>query len=106
LQKIDFSSSRIADAGFFFFFRYFILICFLIIFYAIFLFLSLGILHFLEKLEFFENIRSIKSTDNFISEKIEKILLEILEKNKSLTEFAVNVNRLSLCFLNRVKKIL
>ena len=63
-------------------------------------------MHFLERLEYFENIRCIKSTDNFISEKIEKILLEILEKNKTLIEFSVNGNRLSLCFLNRVKKIL
>lgn len=79
LAKIDISSSRIADSG---------------------------ILHFLEKLEVFPNMKSIKATDNFISEKIEKILLEILDKNKTLIEFAVNGNRLSLCCMNRIKKIL
>lgn len=79
LKKLDVSSSRISDSG---------------------------ILHFLERIDYFENIRSIKVTDNFISEKIEKILLEILEKNKTLIEFAVQGNRLSLCCLNRIKKIL
>lgn len=79
LQKLDISSSRISDSG---------------------------ILHLLERIDYFENIRSIKVTDNFISEKIEKILLEILDKNKSLIEFGVQGNRLSLCCLNRIKKIL
>ena len=51
-------------------------------------------------------MRGIRATDNFISEKIEKILLEILEKNKTLTEFTLSGNRLSLCCLNRIKKIL
>jgi hypothetical protein len=46
-------------------------------------------LHFLERIDNFENLRSIKAADNFVSEKIEKILLEILEKNKSLIEFTV-----------------
>jgi hypothetical protein len=32
---------------------------------------------------------SIKAADNYISEKIEKILLEVLEKNKYLIEFNV-----------------
>jgi len=40
-----------------------------------------GILHFLERLDYFEKLRIIKASDNFISEKIEKILIEILEKN-------------------------
>jgi hypothetical protein len=79
LAKIDISSSRISD---------------------------LGILHFLEKIDTFANIRSIRASDNFISEKIEKMLLEILDKNKSLIEFAVSGNRLSLCCMNRIKKIL
>jgi Ran GTPase-activating protein (RanGAP) involved in mRNA processing and transport len=54
LQKLDISSSRISDNG---------------------------ILHFLERLDYFEKLRVIKASDNFISEKIEKILIEILEKN-------------------------
>lgn len=79
LTKLDVSSSRISDPG---------------------------ILHFLEKVDIFENLKSIRATDNFISEKIEKILLEILEKNKTLVEFSLNGNRLSLCCMNRIKKIL
>lgn len=49
---------------------------------------------------------SIRANDNYISEKIEKILLEVLDKNKSLMEFAVNGNRLSLCCINRIIKIM
>ncbi|EGR31503.1 hypothetical protein IMG5_107210 [Ichthyophthirius multifiliis] len=79
LQKIDFSSSRVADAG---------------------------ILYFLDRIDYFENMRCIKCQDNFISEKVEKVLLEILIKNKTLIEFGINGNRLSLSFLNKVKKIL
>ncbi len=79
LEKIDFSSSRVADGG---------------------------ILSFLEKLEYLANIKCIKCCDNFISEKIEKVLLEILENNKTLIEFSVNGNRLSLSCINKVKKIL
>ena len=48
----------------------------------------------------------IKATDNFISEKIEKIIIDLLEKNKSLIEFPLTGNRLSVCCLNRIKKIL
>ena len=51
-------------------------------------------------------MRSLRLVDNFISEKIEKLLIEILEKNKTLIEFNVTGNRLSLCCLNRVKKIM
>jgi len=51
-------------------------------------------------------MKVIRALDNFISEKIEKILLEILDKNKTLVDFSVNGNRLSLCCLNKIKKIL
>ena len=49
---------------------------------------------------------SLRASDNFISEKIEKVLLEVLEKNKYLIEFNVVGNRLSLCCLNRIEKII
>jgi hypothetical protein len=32
---------------------------------------------------------SIRAADNYVSEKIEKILLEVVEKNKYLIEFNV-----------------
>lgn len=79
LERIDLSSSRIGDNG---------------------------ILFFLEKTENCENLKYIKAIDNFISEKIEKIMIDILERNKNLVEFAVHGNRLSVCCLNRIKKVL
>lgn len=79
LQKLDIGSSRISDKG---------------------------ILHFLEKIDNFSNLRSLRVNDNFISEKIEKILLEILEKNRTLNDFNVKGNRLSLCCQKRIKMIL
>jgi len=48
-----------------------------------------GVLHFLEHIDKFQHLKRIRLADNFISEKIEKILLEILFKNKTLIEFAV-----------------
>lgn len=65
-----------------------------------------GILHFLERIEFFSNLKSLRVNDNFISEKIEKILIEILEKNFKLVDFSLNGNRLSLCCMNKIKKIM
>lgn len=49
---------------------------------------------------------SLRANDNYISEKVEKVLLEILEKNKTVQEISVNGNRLSLCCLSRIQKIL
>lgn len=64
------------------------------------------ILHFLELVEDYPAMISVRASDNYISEKIEKILLEVLEKNKALIEFNVSGNRLSLCCLNRIQKVL
>jgi very-short-patch-repair endonuclease len=62
LTRLDVGSSRISDAG---------------------------VLHFLERLDAFTGLRVLRIPDNFISEKIEKILLEILEKNRTLIEFGL-----------------
>ena len=45
-------------------------------------------------------------TDNFISEKVEKILYESLYKNKFLTEFNLAGNRLSVSCMTKIKKIM
>jgi Ran GTPase-activating protein (RanGAP) involved in mRNA processing and transport len=79
LEKLDVSSSRVSDQG---------------------------ILFFLERIQCFPELRNLKCCDNFVSEKIEKILIEILEKNKNLVEFSLQGNRVSLCTLNRIKRIL
>ena len=73
MKKIDISSSRIGDNG---------------------------ILYFLEKTVNAPNLRyyyqlvyinfsSVKCTDNFISEKIEKVLIETVEKNKFIIDFSL-----------------
>jgi len=79
LTKIDFSSCRIGDEG---------------------------ILHFLKALEEYEGLTSLRVSDNFISEKIEKVVVDMLDLNKSLVEFAVHGNRISLSCLSRIRKIL
>jgi len=62
LAKVDFSSCRIGDEG---------------------------ILYFLKTLAGYENLASLKVNDNFISEKIEKVLIEIVDLNKTMLEFGV-----------------
>ena len=49
---------------------------------------------------------SLRANDNYISEKVEKVLIEILDKNKFIQDLQVNGNRLSLCCLNRIQKII
>ena len=44
---------------------------------------------------------SLKVNDNFISEKIEKLLVELLEDNKTLLEFNIQGNRISLSSLSK-----
>jgi Ran GTPase-activating protein (RanGAP) involved in mRNA processing and transport len=79
ITKLDFSSSRIGDEG---------------------------ILFFLQELQDYTNLQSVKLTDNFISEKIEKILVELLDENKNLIEFSLQGNRISLSCLSKIKKVL
>jgi len=79
LTKMDFSSCRIGDEG---------------------------ILHFLQSLNEYDGLTSLRVGDNFISEKIEKVVVEMLEVNKNLTEFAIHGNRISLSCLSRIRKIL
>ena len=74
LTKMDFSSCRIGDEG---------------------------ILHFLKALEEYDGLSCLRVSDNFISEKIEKVVVEMLDLNKSLVEFAVHGNRISLSCLSR-----
>ena len=78
LSKLDFSSCRIGDEG---------------------------ILYFLKTLSEYNNLSSLRIADNFISEKIEKVLIEIIELNKNLLEFKVEGNRISLSCLSRYFEI-
>ena len=79
LSVLDFSSCRIGDEG---------------------------ILYFLKTLGEYQNLTHLRMNDNFISEKIEKVLVEILELNKNILEFNVHGNRISLSCLSRIRKIL
>ena len=54
----------------------------------------------------FTPLTAIIANDNYISEKVEKQIIELLDKNKQICYFEVNGNRLSLACLNRIRKIL
>lgn len=79
LEKIDISSCRVSDSG---------------------------LIRFLEKITNFANLRVIKAVDNFVSQKAEKILLELLEKSSSLIDLNLKGNRLSLSCISRIKRLL
>ncbi len=51
-------------------------------------------------------IKNIKFADNYISEKYEKIYVELLSKNSTLISLAVQGNRLSLSGVKGIKKII
>ncbi|CAD8044842.1 unnamed protein product [Paramecium primaurelia] len=79
MEKLDVSSSRVADQGF---------------------------MTFLTFIGESTNFTHLKANDNYISEKVEKLILEIIEKNQVIIDLQVTGNRLSLCCLNRIQKIL
>jgi len=78
LQKFDFSSCRLNDAG---------------------------LIFLINALQNNKNIYSVRLTDNFFSENVEAVLLETLNKNTSLTEIALQGNRFSHSCLQKMKKI-
>jgi len=43
-----------------------------------------GLLQFMEKQEYFEKLTCLRFSDNFISEKVDKVILELLDLNKQL----------------------
>ncbi len=79
LQLLDVSSSRIGDQG---------------------------LMYLVEKVESKPNLKYIRCNDNYVSEKIEKILLDQLVKNTHLLQLQLYENRLSVCCLQRIKRLI
>lgn len=79
LNKLDISSSKVSDKG---------------------------AIKLIEGLECLAELQHIRSIDNYISDKYEKIIVELLTKNNSLISFALGGNRLSLSSLKSIKRIM
>jgi Leucine-rich repeat (LRR) protein len=60
----------------------------------------------IENLNNLPELRYLRVSDNYISEKYEKIYVEILHKNYSIISLVLNGNRLSLSGLRGIKKII
>lgn len=78
LKKFDFSACRLNDAG---------------------------LLYIINALQHNKLISSIKLADNFFSEAIEAIMLEILNKNTTLIDIVLTGNRFSHSCLSKIKKV-
>lgn len=63
-------------------------------------------MHMIENLNNLPELRYLRVSDNYISEKYEKIYVEILHKNYNIISLVLNGNRLSLSGLRGIKKII
>ena len=63
-------------------------------------------MHIVENVNNFPVLRYLKVSDNYISEKYEKIYAEQLHKNTNLISLNLHGNRLSLSGLKTIKKII
>lgn len=79
IEKLDFSGCKISDKGF---------------------------MHLIENLNSLSELRYLKAADNYVSEKYEKIYIDMLQKNYTLISLALGGNRLSLSGLKGIKKII
>jgi hypothetical protein len=60
----------------------------------------------IENLNNLPELRYLRVSENYISEKYEKIYVEILHKNYNIISLVLNGNRLSLSGLRGIKKII
>lgn len=79
MEKLDFSGCKVSDKGF---------------------------MHIVENLQFLTELKYLKVADNYISEKYEKIYIDLLHKNLSLINLGLGGNRLSLSGLKGIKRII
>lgn len=63
-------------------------------------------MHFVERLGGFPELKHFKAADNYISEKYEKIYIDLLSKNHSLISLTLTGNRLSLSGLRGIRRII
>lgn len=63
-------------------------------------------MHIMEKANFLGELKYLKCSDNYISEKYEKIYIDLLQKNYILIQLGVSGNRISLSGLKGIKRII
>lgn len=64
-----------------------------------------GFMHLVESLVYLPELRYLRASDNYVSEKYEKIYVELLQKNHTLISLALAGNRLSLSGLKGIRKV-
>jgi Ran GTPase-activating protein (RanGAP) involved in mRNA processing and transport len=69
-------------------------------------YLTQGIIRLIEGLECMVELQHIRANDNYISDKHERVILELLTKNNTLISLGFNGNRMSLSCIKTIKKIL
>ena len=65
-----------------------------------------GIIRLIEGLDCLAELQYLKAQDNYVSDKYEKIIVELLQKNSSLISLVLTGNRLSLSCLKTIKKLM
>lgn len=78
LERLDFSGCKVSDRGF---------------------------MHLVENLNSMAELRHLRAADNYISEKYEKIYVDLLQKNYSLIGLVLGGNRLSLSGLKGLRRV-
>lgn len=63
-------------------------------------------MHLVENVNLLPELKQLRISDNYISEKYEKIYVDLLQKNYTLIGLALTGNRLSLSGLKGIKKII
>lgn len=79
IEKLDFSGCKISDKGF---------------------------MHMVESLNWLPELRHLRAADNYISEKYEKIYVDLMQKNHTLISLVLTGNRLSLSGLKGIRKVI
>lgn len=78
LERLDFSGCKVSDKGF---------------------------MHLVENINSMPELRQLRASDNYVSEKYEKIYVDLLQKNYTLIGLALGGNRLSLSGLKGIRKV-
>lgn len=63
-------------------------------------------MHLVESLNWLPELRHLRASDNYVSEKYEKIYVDLLQKNHTLISLALGGNRLSLSGLKGVRRVI
>lgn len=63
-------------------------------------------MHLVESLNWLAELRHLRASDNYVSEKYEKIYVDLLQKNHTLISLVLTGNRLSLSGLKGIRKVI